>query len=284
MNKKKTLNLPNQNSLSQSLIFLESIKLKWVSSANWECDRDWQLPPRQLNDVFIFLPLEGQMQGNTEEESFFLKPGCLWWVDENTTHWARFHGRGELLKVLAFHFHLEHRHGDRFRISPSSGSFQLSEEWVHRLSRLVYFEQQGMGHQDSFFSHEMFALFLELHDSETLNFLSPPEIDSRLRELLKWLEEQRAWIPSVLDCSQQVGLSTVHLRSLFKQHLGKKPHDYILRQRLGWAREALLTKTDSIAKVGREHGFASPQQFHRAFKKIYGLTPAQLRQTDESLI
>lgn len=284
MNKKKNFEPSYQNSLLEELAFTENINPQWVSCGYYEVDKTWYLQARELDDLFLFLPIEGQVQASSGDDSFILRSGSLWWVDENRTHWASLSRNHHSMKVLAFHLHLNHRLGGRFRLRPSSGVFQLPEEWIKRLKRVMVFSQEKGDMTSPFLVHEAKSLILELFTQEKISLESPDEIDPRVREILHWLEEQKDWIPSLRDCAQTIGISSVHLRNLFQQHLSQNPHDYILRQRLSWAKNQILETSISVARVARGLGFASPQQFHRSFKKIYGKTPAELRTEEKNMI
>jgi len=284
MNKKKNIDLPEGKSLRQGLSLLDHLNLKWVSSAFWEVDYRWRLPRRTLQDVFLFLPLDGHLQVGADGKTFELAPGSLWWVDEDCPHEGHFRSGSPDLRVLAFHLHLEHRAGGRYTLSPPSGVFKLNEAWVHRLRRLVWLDQEAGDSKASFLRHEMLSLWLVLLTYRALEMTPPGEMDPRIWELIRWLEKQTSSLPTLEDCSRQIGLSKVHLRNLFSKQMGQNPHDYILGQRMAWAKERILGDPASIAKIAQDLGFASPQQFHRAFKKAYGTTPAKMRQGQPSNI
>jgi len=284
MNKKENIDLQGQKRLRSILSSIENLEIKWVSSAYWNVDEKWDLNKRELDDLFLFLPLEGHAQVYAEDQKFELNPGTIWWVDEHVIHGGQLINGCQRMKVLAFHLHLQHRSGGNYRLKPSSGTFRLSEAWTQRLFRLAWLEQENPQQHLSFLHHEMISLLMVILSYGSLELKAPEEMDHRIRELIDWLETERTNIPSLQECSRKIGLSSVHLRNLFQNQIGQNPHDYILKQRLGWAKEKLLTTSISVAKIAREYGFASPQQFHRAFKKIFLCTPKELKNTEQGQI
>ena len=80
------------------------------------------------------------------------------------------------------------------------------------------------------------------------------------------------------DLGGRLGLSSRHLRRLFREHLGLTPDQFARSRRAHFARR-LLDDTDvSIADVAFASGFGSLRQFNRAMREIFRSSPQQLRQ------
>ncbi len=75
-----------------------------------------------------------------------------------------------------------------------------------------------------------------------------------------------------------VGVHPVTLRRHFHHRFGATPVEFRLRMRLNRAAWLLWScPTWPIAQVGSEAGFTDPSYFHRTFRRVVGLTPAQYR-------
>lgn len=73
--------------------------------------------------------------------------------------------------------------------------------------------------------------------------------------------------------------SPYHLHRTFKRVKGMTPVEYIQQQRIGHAKERLVTTATTIAEVGLSVGLANTPYFITLFKKKTGYTPASYRQT-----
>ncbi len=81
----------------------------------------------------------------------------------------------------------------------------------------------------------------------------------------------------VKDIATVVGLSSSHFTLLFRRELGYAPHEYLSLRRVNHAKELLLSTTKSIREVAFSSGFASEENFIRAFKKATGSSPTAFR-------
>jgi AraC-like DNA-binding protein len=75
----------------------------------------------------------------------------------------------------------------------------------------------------------------------------------------------------------QVGVSTAHLHTLFKAHLGITPYQYLLQRRLQEARHLLASGDQLVKEISYACGFQDVVNFCRCFKARYGMTPATFR-------
>ncbi|WP_437966496.1 AraC family transcriptional regulator [Sorangium sp. So ce260] len=69
------------------------------------------------------------------------------------------------------------------------------------------------------------------------------------------------------------GLSAAHFARAFRRSLGLAPHQYVLRQRLLRARQALEARDADILNVARRLGFSDQAHLTRLFKREFGVTP-----------
>ena len=98
----------------------------------------------------------------------------------------------------------------------------------------------------------------------------------RLQRMLEFLHAcfvdkiSLAHLSDIGQCSQ------MHVLRLFKDGLGISPHSYLVQLRLEQARSQLRVGTP-IVDAALEAGFSDQSHLQRAFRRRYGLTPAQYR-------
>jgi len=77
--------------------------------------------------------------------------------------------------------------------------------------------------------------------------------------------------------AQQLGYSEFHASRKFKQISGMQFRDYLRRRRLSFALLEVRDTQRSLIDIATSHGFGSHAAFTRAFKQVFGVTPACYR-------
>lgn len=105
-----------------------------------------------------------------------------------------------------------------------------------------------------------------------------PELDSsRLRRVLKLIEERFAEPLSLSELAAQACLSEFHFSRLFRSATGLTPYRYVTRRRVQAAEELLMQSQESLLGVTLQVGFGSQASFIRAFRQFTGVTPSLYR-------
>jgi AraC-like DNA-binding protein len=73
------------------------------------------------------------------------------------------------------------------------------------------------------------------------------------------------------------GLSVSHFSHMFRQSVGESPHQFVLRQRVQYAKEMLLSWDVRMIDVALACGFKTQQHFARIFRKVCGISPTEYR-------
>lgn len=82
---------------------------------------------------------------------------------------------------------------------------------------------------------------------------------------------------SVSELARVTGYSEAHLSKKFKQETGLSVTDYILNQKLDYAKELLRSSDQSVGEVAEKLGFSSQSYFTSQFRKREGVTPSEFR-------
>jgi len=77
--------------------------------------------------------------------------------------------------------------------------------------------------------------------------------------------------------AQKYDVSCSHLRKMFKQYVGKSPHQYYLDMKISKAKELISNTEMSIKEIAYKLGFESIHYFSRLFKSKVGVPPSALR-------
>ncbi|MGH6946665.1 MAG: AraC family transcriptional regulator [Kiloniellales bacterium] len=82
---------------------------------------------------------------------------------------------------------------------------------------------------------------------------------------------------TMAELSAEVGASRTVVAERFARYLGGSPMSYLAHWRLHLAARLLQTTGGTIVQIAAEVGYESEAAFNRAFKREFGLPPAQYR-------
>jgi two-component system, response regulator YesN len=117
------------------------------------------------------------------------------------------------------------------------------------------------------------------------HFIRHDAMDERVRAVIALMNANLNQKLTVCEMAMAVGLSTSHLRRLFKAQTGRPVTTYLKDLRLQHSRDLLETTFLSVKQIAARVG-QSANHFVTDFKKVYGVTPARFaaryRRTDKS--
>jgi two-component system, response regulator YesN len=82
---------------------------------------------------------------------------------------------------------------------------------------------------------------------------------------------------SLVQVSDYLNLQPSALSVIFKEEMGEKFVDYVLKVRMQQAKQLLLETEDSIQSVAEHSGYQNVNSFYRAFKKFQDIPPGEYR-------
>jgi len=106
--------------------------------------------------------------------------------------------------------------------------------------------------------------------------LSPRHYVERAREYLHSDYRRAIALP---ELAERVGLSVTHLHRLFVGQLQMPPMAYLRQYRLERARELLAQTARPVRAIAKDVGYPEPERFCKAFRRAFGNSPRQFRQT-----
>lgn len=91
------------------------------------------------------------------------------------------------------------------------------------------------------------------------------------------IKSMQAVSPTLAELASQAGLSVFHFTRAFRETFGLSPYRYLLRRRLGQARDMLAAGEANLHLVSRRCGFSSVPHLTNAFSREMGIAPARFR-------
>ncbi|WP_448250549.1 AraC family transcriptional regulator [Thalassotalea agariperforans] len=118
--------------------------------------------------------------------------------------------------------------------------------------------------------------YMESNKDKKLSWLGALE-DKRISKAIQLVHESPANHWSLNDLANQVGMSRTAFAVAFKRLVGNSPIDYLTEWRMSLAYTDLQNTTSSILSIAMDYGYQSESAFSRAFKKINGYPPSDVR-------
>jgi AraC family transcriptional regulator len=100
---------------------------------------------------------------------------------------------------------------------------------------------------------------------------------SAINETIEYIECNIEENLKLTVLANRAGISDFHFNRIFKTVTGITLKQYILGRKLTNALEQLRNSDKSVIEIAMELGFDYPEVFSRAFKKQFGLSPADIR-------
>jgi AraC-like DNA-binding protein len=147
----------------------------------------------------------------------------------------------------------------------------LGEAWSGRPGRTVLLSKMA----DALFI-EALRRYMEQMPAEANGWLAGAR-DPVVGAALALLHRQPCHRWTVPELADKVGASRSLVSERFVQFLGESPLTYLARWRLQLAARLLETTQKTVLHVANDVGYDSEAAFNRAFKREFGLPPAQYR-------
>ncbi|NDV82478.1 DNA-binding transcriptional regulator [Bacteroides sp. 51] len=101
--------------------------------------------------------------------------------------------------------------------------------------------------------------------------------DPLVLSTIRMIEDDNNRQITIKEILGQVHVSRRVLEKRFKSTVGESIYQYILKQRLSWFAEKLITSDKSVSEVAFDLGYEDYINLSKAFKRIYNITPTQYR-------
>lgn len=129
------------------------------------------------------------------------------------------------------------------------------------------------------FSEEIIAarlreLLIKLFRQSSDSFPLPNQsIKSEIFEVQRYIEKNFKKEVLISDIAEQFYINKYYLTHSFKELTGYSPKQYLLLNRLSYAKELLINSSLDISQIAEKSGFYDSNSFIRSFKNEYAITP-----------
>jgi AraC family transcriptional regulator len=142
----------------------------------------------------------------------------------------------------------------------------LDREWFLDLAEKLILHQHGN--------------YLSLNGIYSVKLQTKKQILRRLSIGKEYMDDCFLFINSVAEVANKCYLSEFHFFRSFKQAYGITPYKYLLRKRLEYAMSLFRQEDFTSETVALSCNFADTCTFSKAFKREFGITPQQWRESN----
>lgn len=154
--------------------------------------------------------------------------------------------------------------------------FSENNSWVEKLE--VFTTGMSVAESLNTFNEVVFQIFEGI--AENYKNIASTKYENIAKNIMEIIDSRYSDINlSVEAVADNVGFTASYITKIFKQYTGKTVIEYINEKRIESAKALLTQTTDSVAVISEKCGFANITYFHRAFKKVVGITPSVYRNT-----
>ena len=100
---------------------------------------------------------------------------------------------------------------------------------------------------------------------------------SKLRRIVDFIARRLEHEISLRELAGEAGLSMFYFARLFKQTTGLSPLQFVLEQRIEYAKYLLVRTDDPLVEIALRCGWANQSHFTTVFKQRVGVTPRRYR-------
>lgn len=264
---------------------LAGASLSLISCKRWRTDPAWFIPPRRLDNLYLFAPVSGSLVMSGPAGAEPLVPGSMAVVPHGVEHAADYAPGHRACTVLAVHLHLTTTWGTPWTTTAERLVSRLpdAERWLVDLGRLAGIVQDdaalGAALAQPLLRHLLIDAVLAGHP------LQPPaaNLDPRLAAIVATVQADPGAAPPISALASSQGIGPLRLRQLFHAGLGCSPKAFVDRLRLARA-AALLRAGRPVAEVATACGYGTIRQLQARFKATHGTTPSAFRTGKDSRI
>jgi AraC-like DNA-binding protein len=245
--------------------------IEWAGYSQWGQDHFYA---RQACDIFV---IEQITMGNArfiqDGREYVVNPGEIFILRPGPDHWYSPSSAGFLHKRLA--------RIDGPMLDPLLRITGLWERDIvvprdpgeiigllRKAGSLLRKKEPGWAEKSSLLAYEIIMAV-----SKSIGAKTPALLD----KALTYIERN---LPNPLtnrDISSETGLSRTHFNRLFKAHIGMAPIQYLIAERIKWAKRLLTTTSLSVKQVALTVGYENQLYFSSLFKRRIGASPKAYR-------
>ena len=132
---------------------------------------------------------------------------------------------------------------------------------------------------------ELVEVFRRVHENlengktglEMEKGLSPAEMNDEVLASIKLYIREHIASVTLQSTAEHVNYSPIYLSRLFKEKSGVNFINFLIQEKMQYAADMLRDPGNTIITISEAVGYSNEKNFSRAFKKFYGISPAEYR-------
>ena len=101
----------------------------------------------------------------------------------------------------------------------------------------------------------------------------------QIQNSIDYIEKNLCESIKLNEIAKQSHFSEFHFHRLFRKAIGTSVMEYVRKMRLSVAAKELAETDEKITNIAFKYQFSSEESFSRAFKRLYGKSPRDYRNT-----
>lgn len=239
--------------------------------------------------VEILYLIDGSLTAVIQARSYRLAPGDLAVINTKELHMTRTEGATSylLLQISAdqmnrFFTDFDSLHFQTL-ISPESRGSHMLPLFSSLREMIAVLHAPEDGYQLLFTSklyEFLYHLYKEYSKWECPQDSGLRSLDfQRVTQIMNWVRKNYRHTLILDDAASSLGISREYFCRLFKKCTGQTFLEYVSSVRAMQFHRDLIKTDDNITLLMDKNGITNYKVFMRTFKKLYGMTPQQLRKT-----
>src|SRR5690625_3166083 len=106
---------------------------------------------------------------------------------------------------------------------------------------------------------------------------------SRMNTAIEYMEKDMSLSLSIEEVAKSAYSSSFHFQRMFSMLTGMTVAEYVRKRIVTLAAQELATSSIKVMDVALKYGYESPESFSKAFKKIQGISPSEVRHSNINL-
>ena len=166
--------------------------------------------------------------------------------------------------------------------------FQLGERELKNaefiMSQMLYEFENDADFSGAMIKNLMECLFMMILRKCEFSLEEEKSSDSAvIRKALLYIHSRFRENPTMVQVAQIAGFNKNYFSGLFHSVTGKTYKEYLNSLKLAHAKKLTLSSKISVTEICYAAGFNSLTNFLRAFKKLYGMSPVQMRKEKKTM-
>lgn len=100
-------------------------------------------------------------------------------------------------------------------------------------------------------------------------------------KLLRFIDREYISLTSVKEIAERLSYSESYLQHLFKERMGITIKEYLIKKKINFASELLITKSLSVEQITEQLNFSSSHVFRRLFKQYTSYSPSEYKKINK---